>query len=183
MTSKSCPKEYEALDFCLFSWQKTSCCLFQLLVVTKKNLIKWKGTCRHLTKLAAVCLLFLQLCVQRVRSLRNKGPKFRFHKYAADGKEGKEGKGNSRSRLMKSIPVIIIVLILFSALFLVSIRQILCNPSYSLLPGSFPPSQWTTLLFQSQHLGDSESWWVFSYSLVTCSCSILLIQVLNIWSN
>jgi hypothetical protein len=80
-----------------------------------------------------------KLCVKRVRLLRNLGPKFRFHQQAADGKEGKEGTWKGRFRLLISIPIVIIVLILFSALFLVSIRQILCNPGYSLLPGSFPP--------------------------------------------
>ena len=173
MTSMSCRRGEDARGFYMFSRKRNSFFLSTTI-----------GDCERLNNVGQVqasdrIRYHLQLCVKRVRLLRNLGQKFSFHKHAADGKEGKEGTWKGRFRLLISIPIVIIVLILFSALFLVSIRRILCQPGYSLLPGSFPPG-WATTVFQNQHLkdSDSKSWCVFSHPLVTCkpkdqSCNIL----------
>lgn len=132
MTSMSCRRGEDARDFYLFSRKRNSF----FLSTTTGDYERLNNVGRVQASDRIRCRL--QLCVKRVRLLRNLGPKFRFHKHASDGKEGKEGTWKGRFRLLISIPIVIIVLILFSALFLVSIRQILCNPGYSLLPGSFP---------------------------------------------
>ena len=151
MISKSYRREEDTRDFYLFSRKRNRFFLFQLLLVTMKG---WINVGRVQAS-DRICY-HLQLCVKRVRLLRNLGREFKFHKHAVDGTEGKESTWKGKFRLLISIPIVIIVLILFSALFLASIHQILCNPGYSLLPGSFAP-RWATIVFQNQHLKDCDS--------------------------
>lgn len=133
MTSMSCRRGEDARGFYMFSRKRNS--FFLSTTIGDYERLNNVGRVQASDRIR----YHLQLCVKRVRLLRNLGPKFSFHKHAADGKEGKEGTWKGRFRLLISIPIVIIVLILFSALFLVSIRRILCKPGYSLLPGSFPP--------------------------------------------
>jgi cytoskeletal protein RodZ len=79
----------------------------------------------------------LQALVSWQLKLRESGPSFDFkHTKAKEEAKGNREEKHSSWWLGASFLAIAVVLILFSVAFVVSIRQILCNPGRSLLPGN-----------------------------------------------